>query len=59
MEKSVIFTLQNVLFRGFLDEEEDWKKAKRCRGWRAYEEEYGMRARKKGGEGEEIRGEKM
>jgi hypothetical protein len=26
-EKNVIFTLRNVLFRGFLEEEEDWKKS--------------------------------
>jgi hypothetical protein len=35
------------------------KKAKRWRGWGAYEEEDGIGARKKGGEGEEIGGEKM
>ena len=27
MQKNVIFTLRNVLYRGFLDEEEDWKKS--------------------------------
>jgi len=26
-EKNVIFTWRNVLFRGFLEEEEDWKKS--------------------------------
>jgi hypothetical protein len=29
MQKNVIFTLRNVLYRGFLDEEEDWKKKRR------------------------------
>ena len=34
------------------------KKAKIRRGWGAYEEEEGIGARKNGGEGEEIGGEK-
>jgi hypothetical protein len=34
------------------------KKAKRRRGWGAYEEEDGIGARKNGGEGQEIGGEK-
>jgi hypothetical protein len=35
------------------------KKAKRWRGWGAYEEEHGIEARKNGVDGEEIRGEKF
>ena len=34
------------------------KKAKRWRGWGAYDEEHGIGARKNGAEGEEIWGEK-
>jgi hypothetical protein len=34
------------------------KKAKKWRGWGAYEEEHGIGPRKNGVEGEEIRGEK-
>jgi hypothetical protein len=56
---TIIITFRKILFRGILDEEDDWKKRKIWRGWGAYEEEEGIGARKNGCEGEETGGEKM